>query len=143
MALLLCLACKRNDFKSRSGLGLHRNKCKLVVPVATAMLERRDQRLRRKDQEKRKRKEERQVDGNKMEVKKYNKDELVSCDILMSISFLTWVLRWVSHAKPSLTKGEPMFQPLPTISGRIHRIPHQYKNFLSPCATSVPHMRHA
>lgn len=42
--------------------------------------------------------------------------------------------------EPPLVVEEPMFQPVPTASGHIHRFPRQYKDFLSSSATSVPHM---
>lgn len=46
----------------------------------------------------------------------------------------------VDHVGPSLIGEEPVFCPAPTTSGRIHRFPGQYKDFLPSSATSVPHM---
>jgi hypothetical protein len=71
---LICLACKRTDFKNRSGLGLHRRKCKLVAPAATAMLEKR---------------EAQEMGGNELEAQEDYADEPVHCDCLHRHLFLT------------------------------------------------------
>lgn len=75
---LVCSACNRNDFKSKSGLGWHRRKCKSVVPAAKAMFEKREQRLReRKLREEKERMEQQEQDGYEMEVEEGNSGKQV------------------------------------------------------------------
>lgn len=85
LMVLVCSACNRNDFKSKSGLGWHRRKCKSVVPAAKAMFEKRDQRLReRKLREEKEKKEKEQQDMHEMEVEEGNSDDQVCCTLFQA-----------------------------------------------------------
>ncbi|KAF9455696.1 hypothetical protein BDZ94DRAFT_1277580, partial [Collybia nuda] len=115
----------RSDFKSRQGLSSHRTKCKNVLPAATAMLEKRRQRLLRQEQERKKK------DKGK------SKEDLADYEM----------------GGPETDEGDQMgamglaivadkviFKPQPTASGRIRKFPKQYTDFLPSSATPVPHM---
>jgi hypothetical protein len=78
LMILLCSACNRNDFKSKSGLGWHRRNCKSVLAAAKIMYEKRDLWLHeRKLREEKEKREKQQLDEHEMEVQEGDPDDQV------------------------------------------------------------------